>query len=200
MRAQQAEAYTHSDFVDPFETDVNMNIDTEGIGIPSEIKIIAPKMPDINVKHNLPSIINIEVPVFPDIQIIGPKVPIPSAIRIYSDVIMPSQIKIIGEVPSFIKLDASQIPSFIKIQVPDKFPSIQIEGNIPKTIQVVGIPSSIELKGFIPSEININMKPLENFEIPLVFKGGPIPVKFESLTPGDGEDRPCFALVPCGKQ
>ena len=196
MAARQASSYS-SDFVDSF-SNMNLDVGTQDIGIPSEIKVIAPTMPDIHILHDLPSIINIAVPVFPDIKIVGPAIPIPSEIRVYSDAVIPSQIEVVSELPSAILLDGSSVPSFIRIEVPDKFPTIQIEG-MPKTIQVIGIPDYIELKGYIPSEININIKPLEDFEVPLVYKGGPIPVRFESLTPSDGEDRPCFALVPCGK-
>jgi PKD repeat protein len=185
-------------FIDPFAA--SMDITSQDIGIPSEIRVIPPKMPDVRVIHDMPATINVAVPVFPDIKIIGPDVPIPSEIRIYSDTVIPSSIQLVSDLPSAILLDISDLKNTtIKLELPDKMPTIQLEGDIPKTIQVVGIPDHIELKGYIPSEININTKPLENLEIPIVFKGSSIPVRFESLTPSDGEDRPCFALVPCGK-
>ena len=71
---------------------------------------------------------------------------------------------------------------------------------MPKTIEVTGIPESIEIKGQIPSEIFI--KAPENLEVPLVYKGGPIPIQLDmkSLSNGSDEETPCFALVPCPKK
>jgi hypothetical protein len=45
-------------------------------------------------------------------------------------------------------------------------------------------------------EIIASLEIPENLEIPLVYKGPPIPVQFES-TLGDNENQPCFTLVPC---
>jgi hypothetical protein len=76
------------------------------------------------------------------------------------------------------------------------FPDIKIDASsIPETIKVTGIPESIEVK--IPSEIKAKLEIPENLEIPLVYKGGPVPIQFDSSNLFGAEDRPCFALVPC---
>lgn len=190
-------------FNDPFvDPNMEMQLTAEDVGIPSEIKIVAPTIPDIKVVHQIPEFISVLVPEIADIKIIGPAVPIPSEIKIHSDVVIPSQIELVSDVPKAIVLDASQLPATIRLEVPDEFPTIKIEGDIPKTIQVVGIPDTIELKGTIPSEINVNFKVPEGLEIPIVYKGGPLPVQFDLVGPAGNEDgkRPCFALVPCGEQ
>jgi hypothetical protein len=172
-----------------------VEVEAADVGIPSEIKIIAPKLPDLKLTHNLPSSILVESNIPETITLVGT---IPSEIRIYADTEIPKQIELVSQLPSSILLDASSLPGAIQLQVPDKFPDISIVGNIPTTIQVIGIPDAIEIIGSIPSEIII--KPPENLEIPLVYKGAPIPVQFDLRTPsGDTGDAPCFALTPCGK-
>jgi hypothetical protein len=171
-----------------------------GLGIPSEINIIAPKLPNvIELKHDLPSKIGFESVKIPDIRIIGPASPIPPIINIMGKDI-PHVISVSAEsVPTRIKIDARDVPDVIKLEVPNNFPSsIKLDASdIPKHIQVVGIPESIEIKGNIPSEITI--KAPDNLEIPLVYKGSPIPIKFDMTGLNDDEsgDNPCFALVPC---
>jgi hypothetical protein len=173
-----------------------------GLGIPSEIKVVAPKMPSIiELQHNIPSKISVEPVKIPDIRIIGPMSPIPPIITVMGMEI-PHVVRVVSEnVPSTIQIDASNIPDVIRLEVPDDFPSvIKLDASdIPRHIQVVGIPESIEIKGHIPSEITIKAPP--ELEVPLVYKGAPIPVKFDmsGLNGDDDEDRPCFALVPCPK-
>ncbi|RDJ35640.1 MAG: hypothetical protein DWQ19_12545 [Crenarchaeota archaeon] len=202
-QARAAELMANAEFSDPFtDPELGMQLEASDLGIPSEIKIIPPTMPDIKVVHEIPEYITLAVPEISDIKIIGPEVPIPSEIKVTSETTIPSQIELKSELPQSILLDVSGLPSAISVEFPEEFPTIQIEGDIPKTIQVVGIPDSIELKGHIPSEININITPPEDLEIPLVYKGGPLPVEFVLPTPTgqDGSKRPCFALVPCGEQ
>src|SRR5690606_6387546 len=107
-------------------------------------------------------------------------------------------IKLQTNMPSVVKLDASELPRTIMLEIPSNFPSVlKLDASdIPSSIQVTGIPQSIELKGFVPSEIMI--KAPENLEVPLVYKGGPIPFEFSSKKFTDGnDDLPCFAFLPC---
>ena len=169
------------------------------LGIPKEIMVIMPEIPDIRVIHDIPAIIQIESPNIPNIKIIGPDKPIPSEIRIVSDG-LPSIIELVAiNLPESIKIDASGIPSSIKLELPDKMPTISIDATgIPTQIQVVGIPSSIELIG-APSEIKLVMP--DNPEIELVYKGAPIDVKINldiSRLTGDPDSGNCVAIVPCG--
>jgi len=183
-------AAADEDFMDSFGRVEAQSID---VGIPSEIRIIPPTLPDLKLVHDLPSSILVESHIPETITIIGD---IPREIRIYADTEIPSQIELVSQLPSSILLDTSSLPGAIYLEVPEKFPDISIVGNIPTTIQVVGIPDVITIQGSIPSEII--MRPPENLEIPLVFKGGPIPVQFDLKSPsGDTGEAPCFALTRC---
>jgi len=194
MASRMAPA-VQDEFVDPF---MSVEMESQGLGIPSEINVVVPVFPDINIVHNLPKTISIEVPKFDDIRIIGPDIAIPSEIKVYTETRIPESIKVISDVPSTIKLE-SNLPTSIRLEMPDRFPSIMVDATgIPSTIQVVGMPSTVQLIGSIPSEITVKLK--EDLEIPLVYRGGPIPVQFDFNTPsGQTGDAPCFALVPCGK-
>ena len=113
---------------------------------------------------------------------------------------LPMEIELNSEnIPESIKIDSSDIPGVIDLKLDNNFPSVlKIDASgIPENIQVTGIPESIELKGIIPDIINISAP--EDLEIPLVYRGGPIPIKFDetAFKNEDGEDFPCFAIVPC---
>ena len=182
-----------------FVDDDFLEVDVTDLGIPKEIKILSPKLPDLKVKHDIPTSIEVKSVPIPDIRIIGPDLPLPTRIDIVSTAIIPERIEIVAtDIPVSIALDASDLPASIKLEVPKEFPKIEFDtSNIPKTIQVVGIPETIELKGTIPSEIML--KAPENLEVPLVYKGNPIPVQLDmkALTNPAGENQPCFAIVPC---
>jgi hypothetical protein len=184
-------------FVDDFNTD-NFEIEIGDIGIPSEIKVVAPKIPDISISHNIPSFINVNSN-------------IPSRIVVYQADVMPKEISVVAEsIPESILVDASSlpnsiainsdsIPGFISLIAPDLPSVITVDGSsVPKTINVVGIPDFIEVK--MPSEIVAKLEVPENLEVPLVYRGDPVPIRFDSTTISDGENQMCFALVPCGKK
>jgi hypothetical protein len=180
-----------SDF-DPIE------VQMADVGIPSEIFVRVPEIPDIRVLHDVPQIIRVEAPKIPDIKIIGPDTPLPSEIRIVADSI-PSFIELVAySLPKSIILDTASLPRSIKLEVPDSFPAIKIDASgIPTSIQVVGIPPSIELIG-APSEIRLVLP--DKPEIELVYKGAPIDVKINldiSRLTGDDGNAQCVAIVPC---
>ena len=178
--------------LDPIEVQMS------DLGIPSEILVKVPEIPDIRVIHDIPAFIRIEAPKIPDIKIIGPEIQIPKEIKIFG-MSLPSIIELVGHnLPKAITLDASKVPSSIKLDVPTQFPSIKIDASdIPDKIQVVGIPPSIELIG-APSEIKLVLP--EKPEVELVYRGAPIDVKINldiSRLTGDNENAQCVAIVPC---
>ena len=186
------------DFVDNFdENKLNFELENNDIGIPSEINIIAPEFPDIEIRHDIPEFISINSNIPEKIELFQ-KNPIIHAheIKFINDQIIPKTIEIKSEnMPKSIKLDSSDLPNFISLAVPE-FQSIKIDASrIPETIKIVGMPDSIEVK--IPSEITAKLEIPENLEIPLVYKGGPIPIQFDKSNLLGDDDRPCFALVPC---
>ena len=197
-------------FQDSFHEDGN-NVELQtgvGVGIPSEIKIVAPVMPSMRLVHDIPSEIKLVTPNMPsEIRFILDK-PIPSEIRITTEgVKLPESIALTHDLPKAILLDGKNIPKFIEIKMPKEFPSsILLDGSqIPSIIKVVGVPESIELKSNLPSQIEAILKAPENLEIPIVYKGGPIPMQLPSVIFGpalssEEESKfPCFRLVPCNQ-
>ena len=167
--------------------------------IPSEIKVIAPKIPDIKVNHDIPEFINVNSDI-PQRIVLYQADPIPKEIKVVSDTIIPNVIKIDSAgVPKSITIDSSSIPGFISLVAVDIPEKIMVDGsNIPEFIRVVGIPESIDVK--MPSEIVAKLQMPEDLEIPLVYRGGPVPVQFDNSNLLGGDDQACFALVPCNKK
>ena len=188
-------AATDANFQDNLNQEDIININADSLGIPSEIKVISPKFPDIKILHDIPTNIKIDSPDIPNIAIDVPD-DFPKTIELVASDSIPKSIHITHEIPSSIRLE---VPSSIRLEIPD-IPAIPLDASgLPKNIQVVGIPSIIELKGSIPSEIML--KAPENLEVPLVYKGGPIPIKFDAKDLlGDDTDTPCFAIIPCGSK
>jgi PKD repeat protein len=180
-----------------------MEIQVGDIGIPSVINVVAPKFPDIKVDASeIPSSIKIErIEGISEIRIIPPIMPIPSEIRIINDTRIPSSILLdASELPKSIPIVNLDIPESIGLKLIGDFPSeikLNAEG-IPDTIQVVGIPPVIELKGTIPDTIQLVMP--EKPEIEMVYKGAPIDVKIQldiSKITGEGDKVNCVSIVPC---
>ena len=180
--------------------DLRMEMDYDTHGIPKEINLIVPEIRDIQVLHDIPEYIQIQMPEIKDIKIkLEDK--LPTEIKIVSD--FPSIIQIdAGNMPNTIFLKSENIPSIIRLESDIELPCmIKFDiGNIPQSISITGIPDFIEIRGSIPSEINLKMP--ENPEIEMVYKGSPIEVKIELdykkiLGDENGEDYPCFAIIPC---
>lgn len=185
------------DFIDGFENN-DIQVESMDIGIPDEIKIVAPKLPDIKIVHDLPVEIKLNVPHIPDMNLVVPD-NFPREIRIVNDTFIPEKIFIDAtKIPSSISLE-SNLPTHIKVVAVDIPSSIYLDGTgIPSAIQVKGIPSFIELIGNIPSEITVKVP--ENLHIPLVYEGGPIPFRFDSQESTTDDDQPCFHITPCPKR
>jgi len=175
----------------------------ESLGIPSEINIIAPHIPDVRVLHDIPVVIQVEAPKIPNIQV-EMKEPIPTEIKLTHDI--PQAIEVVAvDIPSRIVLDSANVPTVISIAMPKELPTVITldASGIPDVIQVAGVPSVIELIGSVPSIIQLVMP--EKPEVELVYKGAPIDVKIQldvsKLTGEDGEEGPaCVAIVPCPKK
>ena len=182
------------EFLDGFDPVYEVN--NEELGIPNEIKIIAPQFPNIKVVHELPLTIGLAVPEIPNIKLEIPTA-LPKEIKVVSDAVLPSSIRLeSGDLPKSIRLDFDGLPESIRLEVPN-FPSIiKVDASgIPDSIQVKGIPDSIEVK--MPTEIIARLELPENLEVPLVYKGGPVPIQFDTSNLFGNGDHPCFALVPC---
>ena len=163
------------------------------LGIPSEIKIIAPgAIPAIEVIHDIPKAISIKAP------------EIPKEIRLMHD--LPESIKLDApdviklDAPESIKLDTSTLVEEIRLVVPDDFPNtIRMEAiGIPDKIQVDGVPDVIELIHNLPDKIDLVVA--ENQKVEMVYEGSPIEFKInldiDSAISDDG-DGPCVMITPC---
>jgi len=181
---------------------MNATIEVDSLGIPSVINIVPPNIPPLTVDaSNIPSSIRIEKVDLPEqIKIIAPDVRLPSEIKIVSESDIPKSIFLDAtSVPTIIQIK-SDIPEFIGLNIPEDFPrEIKIDASgIPSQIQVVGIPPVIEINGNIPSTIQLLMP--EKPEIEMVYKGAPIDVKIQldiSKITGDDQKLNCVAIVPC---
>lgn len=181
-------------------TPMEATVESTDLGIPSEIQIIAPEIPDVRVIHDIPAMIQVIAPEIPtEIKVTGLEL-IPREIR----VLPPEQDMVVKldatEMPKTVTLDASDVPTVIKLQVDENFPkTILLDASqVPDKIQVVGIPPAIEIIGNIPTEIQLKMP--ENPEIEMVYKGAPLELKITldtSKLTGEGETAQCVAIVPC---
>ena len=199
------------EFSDLFAASETMKVEYETVGIPEEITIIAPNIPDIKIDSgDIPKKIKIdssEVKI-PDIQIHGPKSPIPNSIRldgselpqdidlVYKGKAIP--VEITGMPESIeIKMD-KEIPDRILVDMPNPIPeTILIEHNIPDKITLEG-PVSIPLE--IPEDFMLPVKfPDVMPELEMVYRGSPIEVKvtMDEIINKDADGRNCVMITPC---
>lgn len=172
----------------------NMGVEYELVGFPSVINIVAPDIPPIRVIHDIPSIIQVQMPEFPEIKI--QNINLPSEIRI----IAPDRNSMINVIsfalPESIRLDVPENMT-ISLKIPDDIPTLKID--IPNEIKVVGFPDSIKLE----APENIRLFVPEDLYVPLRFEGPPISVHInlgiDKMT--DGEDGiQCVKIIPCGRK
>lgn len=149
-------------FAEPVESEENIPINLNEL-LPSEIKLVVPKINDIKVTHDIPQ----------EIRLIGQ--PIPDAIVVRGDI--PKSIEIVHSLPDRIMLDATDVPRKILVEPAPNFPStlkLEVVG-MPQTLQVTGIPKTIEIIENIPRTIQLLMP--ENPVIELKYLGAPIEMK-----------------------
>jgi len=141
-------------------------ITLDELGIPEQIKIIAPKIPDIKVRHDLPKEIYLKAPAIPDIRIIGPENPLPQEIKIIGNI--PETINVVSDMPKQIKLDTTDLPRKFIVEPAPNFPSaLKLE-----PLEVTGVPKSIEIVHDIPKTIQLVMP--ENPVVEMKYSGAPI--------------------------
>jgi len=193
------------EFADLFEASKTMKVEYESVGIPEEIRIIPPEIPDVKV--DMPSKITVESPDIPtDIQIHGPKSPIPNSIRLDAGS-LPEAVDLVfkgnpikldtSDMPTVIKLE-SDIPERILVEMPEPIPkTITLEHNLPDKIILEG-PASIELK--IPENLGIPLVfPDEMPEVEMVYRGAPVEVKItmDEILDKEADGRNCVMITPC---
>jgi hypothetical protein len=171
-------------FNSPEDIEVSYDIS----GFPSEIKLMAhesvPK--EIMVRNlDIPETISLLVPEFPDIKIAIPDTPL--------------QVEMVG-LPDSIRFDVGDdFPHQIELTMPLDMPVMKLDfSDMPKSLSVTGIPETIKVE---PIEIVLKAPEF----IPLKYEGDAIPVNVKleldmnKLLTENGEDHPCFAILPCKK-
>ena len=207
------------EFADLMMAQSQMMVEVEEVGIPDEIRIIAPTIPKIEFDtQNFPKYIKVdmsEAKIPENIQIHGPESPIPDRIQIFGpDKPLPEEIALVNrDIPTTIELiSKTVIPERIEVEMSRDIPSrITIETltpiperilleavGIPTELRVVGIPDTIEVTGF-PEFIPLKMP--DNAQIEMVYRGAPIELKVDlqpiSANNTNGEQSQCVMIVPC---
>lgn len=153
----------------------------------------------IRLDHELPDYVELRDTLPREIRMISPEIPIPTEIRM----IPPDKdtmLKMMSLTVPDIKIDASAVPTSIRVECPE-LPKIIIDASaIPKFIKVTGIPDVIKVEGF-PEFIDIRAsKPIE-----MVYNGPPISTEVRIVMdvqkligdPDTGFN--CVAIVPCNR-
>jgi len=198
------------EFADLFEASQTMKVEYESVGIPEEIRIIPPKMPNVRVdSSDMPRTIKLdctEAKIPTDIVIHGPETPIPNSIRLNGDD-LPEDIGLVYKGKG-IKVDTEGVS--IKLEMEKEIPTrilVEMPKPIPEKIIIdaSGIPDKIVLEApegiplLIPEDIGIPLVMPENPEIEMVWKGSPIEVKItmDEVLNKDADGRNCVMITPC---
>ena len=172
--------------------EANIDFDEELLGIPSEININPPIIPDINVKHDIPTEISLSCPTIPEqISFVGLE-NMPTTVELAAPANLAVPIDA-SSLPSSIEVDWGKAPRELSVSVPD-IPPISIEHDIPTTITVEGIPPTISVEG-MPDSIEVTGFP-ESLKVDPV----EVVVKLDMqnlITHNEEEGHHCVALVPC---
>ncbi len=172
------------------------------LGIPTEIKLVVPTIPDIRILHDIPLFIDVRAASIPTLIELRSVTPIPAEIRVLHNI--PDVIELRAtDVPRTIFLKNLDIPDFIELRMADDMPKkLQLElVGLRETIQLVGAPTAIQLVGQIPTQIQLVMP--EKPEVEMVYRGDPINVKVQldmNKLLGESEDAQCVAIVPCNRR
>lgn len=201
------------EFADLFETKQTMKVEYEPVGVPSEIKVIVPD--DTSVRLDASELTNKKIKIdssdlnIPsNIKIHGPDSPIPNSIAFDASELIQAIERLHTVAP--IKLDASDVPSSIKIEMEKEIPKsiiVEMPQPIPERIVVESqIPDKIILEGpegiplLLPEEFVLPVKfPDKMPEVELVWRGSPIEVKItmDQIMNKEADGRNCVMIVPC---
>lgn len=203
------------EFADLFEASEQIRVEYEPVGIPSEIKIIAPDVPIMKIdSSDIPRRIMVDTQdahIPENIRVLLDQ-PIPTLITVDSDIPsvievvnkgLPSQIEVISDLPRKIEVEVTKdIPPRIVVEMPEPIPDriIVDASGMPTTIQVVGFPDAIPVVGF-PDGIKL-LPPDEMPQAELVYKGSPIPIEVkvtmaEMLPSAEDGKTNCVMITPC---
>jgi hypothetical protein len=127
----------------------------------------------MKVLHDIPKEIFLRGTLPEEIRITGQT--IPDVITIHGDI--PKSIELVHNLPTSILLDAKDVPRSILVEPAPNFPSVlkfEVVG-MPTTLQVTGIPKTIEIIENIPRFIQLVMP--ENPVVSMKWDGIPVELK-----------------------
>lgn len=198
-----------TEFADLFEASETMKIEYEPVGIPSEIRIIAPDLPNNIMLDSSGLIDKIKIDSsevnIPDIKIYGPDSPIPTSIKLDGSS-LPETFDLVYRGDAIpVKVDSeivvkveSTLPEKIVVEIPNPIPEkIIVESNLPDKIILEG-PKSIPIE--IPENIGIPLLfPEKMPEMEVVYRGAPIEVKItmDQIMSSNENGGSCVMIVPC---
>lgn len=208
VKMQSASSHFGSEFADLFDESDHIQIEYETVGIPSEIMIVPPIMPKIEVDAgNIPKTIKLQVEEadLPNLKIDASNVP--RTINIDAESI-PTEISLVGrDIPRQIQIETPKLPEKIDMILSHPIPEkviVEVSNPIPdkilveSDIQVVGFPEFIEVRG-IPD--SIQLRPPETMpQVEMVYKGAPIELKLvmdQGLPTSPDGKKNCVMITPC---
>jgi len=202
-----------TEFADLFEAAGEYKIEYEAVDFPSEIHIIAPELPKLEIDaRGLPDRIKVDaegVNIPTDVFIHGPESPIPNSIK-FDVTDLPSTIGLVAEGVSVsldtegasIRLDGVEdIPEEILVRMVEPIPHeifVNAKG-MPTELRVTGFPEGIAL--IIPEDIGIPVlfpEEMPKLEI-APYQGAPIELKItmDNIMPKEADGRNCVMITPC---
>lgn len=177
----------------PVAADGGMEMTYDFEGFPSVLTFAAPDIPPIEVRHDLPSVIDVRVPSAVEVRYVGPE--LPRAIEILPP--PPDSLVMRLDAPKSIALDTTDAK--VRLEMPEELPAIRVDASSldGRRIEVFGFPESIPLVYDGPSVFKLEMP-----DDPVVFmeyRGTPISVvvQMELAKATATADGPCFMMVPC---
>lgn len=202
-----------TEFADLFEAANQFKVEYEAVDFPSEIHIIAPDLPKLEIDAgNIPKSIKLdasEVHIPTDVFIHGPESPIPNSIK-FDVTDLPETIGLVAEGVS-VTLDTKgasvelkgveDIPEEILVRMVEPIPTeiFVNASDMPTELRVTGFPESIKLE--IPDDLGIPVlfpEEMPKLEI-APYRGAPIELKItmDDIMPKEADGRNCVMITPC---
>lgn len=198
------------EFADIFQANNQVNVEYEQMGIPSQIEVLVPEFPKIEVDStSIPKTIEVtlEEAKLPEVFRTGVfriEGDIPSELRVIHD--LPKELKVVtsDDFPRQLELVASKdLPRQIDLVMSKPIPEtifVDAQG-IPKKIMVEGFSDIITVKGLEPFMDGLKLLPPETMPpVEMVYNGPPIEMKLvldSIMSTDESGNKNCVMIVPC---
>lgn len=177
--------------------DIN-ELEHEELDFPGEFKLVAPEIPPLEVKHNIPKTIALQLPDLKSIKLDASEVPreirlVPPKEGLQVSVVPFNMPKIEFDVAA---LRTMSVP--IRMPKPEDMPAFRVE--FPTEIPKI----KVEFPSIMPT---LKVEVPDNTRIPLFYDGPPIAIepvqinlKIQNLAGEAAQDVQCVAIVPCPRK